>query len=892
MSLKTSTRIIKRVPEKTEHDLQRLHYRAKMPRYVRLAALCILVVCIIIVAVGFIRERSRGGFQLKPEHTQLSKDVIAMVNGYERLETDANIPKYLVKADRATTFSDNHQELENVSFQMYDEAGNDSDRMTASKALYVPEENKNFTAYLVGSVNIETHDGLKVRTEQITYTKANDTAEASENVEFERENVRGKAVGAIVHLGEKRLELLKDVDIDTFESPELAKSNVQEAKIKANRAVFDQINQRIELIDNVNVNILAKNKGTNAPQNITVTANRAMVAFVGEDQKQPVLKQLELFDNVNIQSTENGGKPTKIESGYALYDKPADRFFLKNGVHILTVEDEKPTNIRSDEAVYEQSKGSVKLTGHAEITQNADVVRGDNITAQLYANKKLKNAAAKGNAFLTQTVDDRATELASNELNAAFNESQQAVAANSVGASTVTMTPSSSSDYTKVTLSAPKAIHLWFKGEGLVDRMQTDGRTTIKLSVPDSAGDAANKTVTADTVRTFFAADGKFLEKAEAIGNAELFVEPLHASSENYKTTINAPRFDCDFYPGANNARNCVAGVKAKAVRVPTTPDETHGTQTMVADKLTAAFSAQTKDVERMEAVGGAKFTELDRNGISSQFSFTANDRIVRLRGGEPTVWDSKARAKAKEIDWDTRNQKSYLRGGVSTTYYSQEHTGGAAPFGDTKKPVFITAANAEFDHRSETGHYSGNARGWQDNNYVRADSFVIDQRAGTFNAEGGVQSMLFNARRKENGRESEVPIYAAGKKMLYDRDNRVLKYDGDVDVRQGTDRIVSGTATVYLNDKNEVVRTIAENNVVVTQPGRRATGEFAQYNVAEDNVVLRGSPATVDDKENGSSQSSQIVVYMNDHRVLAEGRTKQNTSGRIRSVYKVKATP
>ena len=33
----------------------------------------------------------------------------------------------------------------------------------------------------------------------------------------------------------------------------------------------------------------------------------------------------------------------------------------------------------------------------------------------------------------------------------------------------------------------------------------------------------------------------------------------------------------------------------------------------------------------------------------------------------------------AKEIDWDTRNQKSYLRGGVSTTYYSQRTTDGAA---------------------------------------------------------------------------------------------------------------------------------------------------------------------------------------------------------------------
>jgi lipopolysaccharide export system protein LptA len=193
---------------------------------------------------------------------------------------------------------------------------------------------------------------------------------------------------------------------------------------------------------------------------------------------------------------------------------------------------------------------------------------------------------------------------------------------------------------------------------------------------------------------------------------------------------VNAPRFDCDFYPGTNDAKSCAAGVKSKAVRVPTVADDAHGTQTIVADKLTAAFDAKTKDVERLDAVGGAKFTELDRNAISSQFSFTTADRTVRLRGSEPTAWDSKARAKAKEIDWDTRNQKSYLRGGVSTTYYSQNQTGGSTPFSDTKKPVFITAANAEIDHRQETGLYTGNARGWQESNYVRAESFLISQRA------------------------------------------------------------------------------------------------------------------------------------------------------------------
>src|SRR6185369_4330922 len=196
---------------------------------------------------------------------------------------------------------------------------------------------------------------------------------------------------------------------------------------------------------------------------------------------------------------------------------------------------------------------------------------------------------------------------------------------------------------------------------------------------------------------------------------------------------------------------------------------------------------------------------------------------------------------------------------------------------------------NAEIDHRSEVGLYKGNARGWQESNYVRGETFVIDQKNGTFQAEGNVQSLLANAKRKENGKESTVPVYAAAKKMSYGRNEHLLRYETDVDVRQGSDRIVSGIASVYLNDKNEVSQTIAENNVIITQPGRRATGDYAQYNVAEDSVLLRGNPATVDDKENGSSQGGQITVNMRDNRVQSEGRTKESTAGRIRSVYKVK---
>ncbi|MCY7374456.1 MAG: LPS export ABC transporter periplasmic protein LptC [Pyrinomonadaceae bacterium] len=908
--------------ETPRQNLKNLQLRANLPKYFRIGAVVALAITIVAIGIGFYRSRNNQEFRLKSEHAQLSKDVVAEVNGYERTETEGDVKKYYIKADKAKTFADNHQELENVFLQVFDETGVKFDQMTAQKAIYIPEENKNFTAYFAGEVNVETRDALKVKTAQIVYTKADETARADEAIEFSRENITGKSFGAIVKTKGKTLELLKDIEIyaNGNGEGEFADKSFQQARIAAGHAFLNQTEGRIEFKNAVNINITPNESKQNG-QPTDIKSDKATAYFVNKEIKKfdlngnvdvqqkatnanpkwtrtranravadinKELKQLELFENVLIETASGSEKPTNIKTDYALYQKDADRFELKNGVKIVTNQDNKQTNIKSNEAIYEQKSGKIFLYGNAEITQGGDYIKGDNLTAELFPNKNLKNAVVKGNAYLKQTAPDRTTEVSGNELNAAFGDNQQLSSANIVGAGNANLIPANAGDYSKVTLSAPNAIRLNFNGAGLLQEMNTEGRTTVAMVAPNGKPDAANKKITADTVKTVLNGDGKNLARAEAVGNAELFVEPLKNSAENYQTTINAPRFDCDFFETGNNPRNCVAATKTKTVRVPTVPNENRGTQTLIADKLNASFNQQSNDVQQFDANGNAKFFELDRSGTANQIVFTANDGTVRMRG-EPLVSDSRARAKANEIDWDTKNEKSFLRGKVSTTYVSQKQTGGATPFGETNAPVFVTAENAEFNHKTEIGTYAGNARAWQENNYVRADKLILRQKQGELYGEGAVQSLLYDAKRQENGKESNVPVYAQSQKIFYFKDKNQLRYETDVDIRQGTDRIVAGVANVYLNDKNELAQTIAEKNVVVTSPNRKAVGDYAQYIAADESVILRGNPAKIDDAENGSTQGAQVTVFLKTNRVVGESKTAQTNTGRIRTVYKIK---
>jgi LPS export ABC transporter protein LptC/lipopolysaccharide transport protein LptA len=867
----------------TKTRIKDFHFRAKLPQYVRYIAVALLAVTVLAIVVGFYKSRNTAEFRMKGFPTELSKDVVAVVNGYERREMEGDFVKYYIKADKGTTFSDNHQELENVYLEVFNPEGGNSDKITSEKAVYVPEENKNFTGYFAGNVDIQTRDGLKVKTDQVTYKKADEMATADEHIEFEREGVKGRAFGAIVKVAEKKLELLRDVEIETFQSAELASSNVKRASVKAGYAVYDQTSETIEMRGSVDANIVA-DAGTS-----NVRSDRAVAFLTKNGLGGREVKKLELYDNVSIVAERPNSGPTNIQSGFALYERDIDRFDLRNGVHITTTSDDKPTNITSTSAVYERANLKLFIDGNAEVTQGSELLKGDHIYAELYPSNKIKLSNIKGNAYLRQATAERTSEVSANELTAAFNESQQLMIANAIGNGRTVLTPASANEYSKVTMSAPQAIHLAFKGEGLLDQMFTDGRTTIQLEVPNGTPDAANKRVTADTVRTTFSGSGKDIQHAEAVGNAELFVDPLSARPENYRTTVNAPRFDCEFFQSGNNVKECVAATRTKTVREPTVRAADRGTQTITADKLTAAFSQQTKDVDRLDAAGNAKFVELDRNAIADNIGFAKGDETVRLRGGEPTVWDSRARAKAPEIDWDTKNQKSYLRGGANTTYYSQKSSGGATPFGGTDKPVFLTAQSAEFDHRAETALYQGNARAWQENNYVRGDKLLIRQQQGQLIADGNVQSLLYDVKRKENGKESNAPVYVSSRKMTYNRDSRLVRYETDVDIRQGTDRILAGSANIHLNEKNEMSRSEIQDNVTITQPNRKAVGDYAEYVAADEVVTLRGNPARVDDAENGSSSGGQMTVYLRSNKVVNDGRSKQNAGGRIRSVYKVK---
>lgn len=552
----------------------------------------------------------------------------------------------------------------------------------------------------------------------------------------------------------------------------------------------------------------------------------------------------------------------------------------------------RPVGIKAAHAIFEQHTMQLVFSGGVTVEQETDILSGDNLTAFLNDQKRLQRAELRGNSYMRVMDPGRAAEVHSTNMDFFMDQDQRlerALATNDIAARTL----DSESD---VQLTGSNSLEVNFQPQGdnsLLKQMVAGGRSVITMGAPKSKANdprAANKRLTANSVKLTWRSSGRDLEKAEASGDAELFIEPVVTSARADRKKVNAPQFDCDFFEAGNLARSCKASGGAKAALDPMQPAPNRGTRTLTSQNMTTVFLKDTQDIERMDAQGDSKFNENDRNGVAANVSYTAADETVRLRGGDPTVWDSRGRTKAVELDADLANDMSYARGKTTTTYYSQEQTNGATPFSKVKSPVYIVSDRGEFRHQSGQAVYTGNARAWQDDNYVRGDKLVIYVNDKRMEASGHVQTTIYNAKRRVENTNTVVPVFAAADSMFYSDPDRTIHYEGNVDIKQDTDRLTGGVADIYLaKDSNEMEKTVAQRSVVLTQPNRKGTGDWVEYTTANEIAILKGNPARVDDVEQGNTEGNRLTLSVRDGKVTADDARGPLSPGRVRSTHKIR---
>jgi lipopolysaccharide export system protein LptA len=301
---------------------------------------------------------------------------------------------------------------------------------------------------------------------------------------------------------------------------------------------------------------------------------------------------------------------------------------------------------------------------------------------------------------------------------------------------------------------------------------------------------------------------------------------------------------------------------------------------------------------------------------------YTPADQMLVLTGS-PRVASGAMVTTAKTVRMNRATGDAVAEGDVKSTYSDLKEQPDGALLASAS-PIHVTAHSMTAHSTPAIALYSGHARLWQDANIIEAPSIQFDRDRRYVSAHGTVsepvQTILVQtekvqtekvqlektpaepeesgettAREKGAGKDARPgssPVAITATQLTYADSERKAHYETGV-LAKGADFSASAqTMDVYLLARSQAAsqthnhqslagpfsgpgqldRMLAQGDVVIQQPNRRAEGQRLVYTAADDKFVLTGGPPSIFDAEQGKITGVSLTFFRRDDRVLVEG--------------------
>ncbi len=303
---------------------------------------------------------------------------------------------------------------------------------------------------------------------------------------------------------------------------------------------------------------------------------------------------------------------------------------------------------------------------------------------------------------------------------------------------------------------------------------------------------------------------------------------------------------------------------------------------------------------------------------------YTPADQMLLLTGS-PRITNGGMATTAKTIRINRATGEALTLGDVKSTYNDLKEQPDGALLASSS-PIHVTAHSMTAHGNAGTALYSGNARLWQDANIIEAPTIQFDRDRRFVTAQGTpgqpVQTILVQAekvqaeadkqteqaqvasgkpgnlppaekiRGKGSGKQSPLggssPISITAAKLTYADSERKVHYEGGVVAKGAEFTATAKTADAYLLPRSQTSsrqsfggpgqldHLVAQGDVVIQQPKRRAEGQNLVYTAADDKFVLTGGASkelpSIFDAEQGKITGVSLTFFRHDDRVLVEG--------------------
>ena len=405
--------------------------------------------------------------------------------------------------------------------------------------------------------------------------------------------------------------------------------------------------------------------------------------------------------------------------------------------------------------------------------------------------------------------------------------------------------------------------------------------------VQNSSGQANNSQdieITAPVIN-FFVEQGRRLRRAVTSGAAQIAILPARGAA-GQRTFVTAGKFDARL--DERSRLHSVHG-EPDAKILNNAPGEVDRVST---SRMLDAFFGPAGGIESLVEVGSVAYVDANLKAWGERARYTPSDQMLYLTGS-PRVIDGGMTTTARSMRMNRARGDAFADGDVKSSYSDLQPQPNGALLASSS-PIHVTARNMVTHQNPGVATYTGKARLWQDANVVEAPSIVFERERRSVTAYGSATTPVSTALVQTDKNGNETPVNITSKSLIYIDNERKAHFEGRVVAKSADATMTGNQVDVYLRARgpgaavqnsaqpvagaSQIEKIIAEGQIVIVQPNRRAQGDHLVYTASDDKFVLTGGPPSIFDAERGKVTGDSLTLFRRDDRVLVEGEAKSPT--------------
>jgi len=548
----------------------------------------------------------------------------------------------------------------------------------------------------------------------------------------------------------------------------------------------------------------------------------------------------------------------------------------------------EPINVAAGEVVYKQDQDRIYLSPWSRLVRGSFEIEADSSVVTL-ENDRLRRVEA-ANARGRDRYPRRSIEFHASRLVVEFDDG--AVVRKVVGQQGARLVAISEADRTSI---ESREIFLDFQtvsGDSVLESALAMGGGVLESRPLARAGKplAETRLLRAEVIKTLMRPGGNELAVIET--HTPGVVEFLPNRPEQRKRRIEAERLWLHFAEG--NRIETFRATQVATRTEPTAASERPGEPTLTSSQdLLATFDAASGDLVGLEQWGDFRYQEGSRRAAADKGTLDETAKTVALTG-QARLWDETGSTAADELFLEQTSGDLTATGRVRTTRKPESKPGSGLL--ESGEPIHAAAERMAVTGKRAKIVFEGEAVIWQGADRLEAPRIEIDRAGGLLHASGGVWSRFLEKgtpARQRNGPATPFYVTVRAAELLYVEKDRLAHYRGGVRLRRGPLEVAAEQLWAYFlaskpeDSQDRLERALAEGSVRIVENRagrtRTGTGASAEYLVAEEKVVLRGTPARLADSARGATEGEQLIYFAGNDRLLVEGGKSRPAVTRLR---------